>query len=196
MLDIAIVSITTAVLSAEIWDPTTNQFKFLRRMTTPRTYHSVALLLKDGRVLAGGGGLCGENCAANHPDVEILVPPYLLDTDGNMVTDRPQIVASPSTVAHGESITIELDTSEAHTFALMRLGAATHSVNNDSRRIPLTTTSTQSLSTGHGLFTFIVPSNPSIALPGTYFLFAMNAGGVPSVGATISISSTSANVFE
>ena len=39
---------------------------------TPRNYHSVALLLPDGRVFSGGGGLCGP-CATNHPDAQISV---------------------------------------------------------------------------------------------------------------------------
>ena len=36
-------------------------------MGAPRTYHSTAVLLSDGRVFSGGGGLCTQNdppCAA------------------------------------------------------------------------------------------------------------------------------------
>ena len=35
--------------------------------SAPRTYHSVAVLMSDGRVYSGGGGLCTQNtppCAA------------------------------------------------------------------------------------------------------------------------------------
>jgi galactose oxidase len=42
------------VLEAEIWSPRTETFRTLTRMRVPRTYHSVALLLKDGRVWAAG----------------------------------------------------------------------------------------------------------------------------------------------
>eukprot|EP00542_Grammatophora_oceanica_P000419 CAMPEP_0194060170 /NCGR_PEP_ID=MMETSP0009_2-20130614/71100_1 /TAXON_ID=210454 /ORGANISM="Grammatophora oceanica, Strain CCMP 410" /LENGTH=44 /DNA_ID= /DNA_START= /DNA_END= /DNA_ORIENTATION= len=44
-------------------------------MTVPRTYHSVAVLMRDGRVWAAGGGLCANFCTggpeSNHPDAEI-----------------------------------------------------------------------------------------------------------------------------
>jgi galactose oxidase len=44
-----------AVLEAEIWSPSTETFRTLdQRMRIARTYHSVALLLKDGRVWAAG----------------------------------------------------------------------------------------------------------------------------------------------
>ena len=48
----------TAALAPELWDPKTKAFTELASMSVPRTYHSFALLLADGRVLAGGGGLC------------------------------------------------------------------------------------------------------------------------------------------
>src|SRR5690606_24422667 len=56
-----------AVMVPELFDPQTEAFVTLPPMNVPRAYHSFALLLHDGRVLAGGGGLCG-GCASNHPD--------------------------------------------------------------------------------------------------------------------------------
>jgi len=67
-----------------------------------------------------------------------------------------------------------------YTFALMRLSATTHSVNNDVRRIPLKIQSTRASTS----FELAIPG-PSIAIPGTYFLFAMNGKGVPSIAATV-----------
>jgi len=55
----------TAVLSAEMWDPASEQFSPLAPAAIPRTYHSVALLMPDARVFTGGGGLCG-SCGTNH----------------------------------------------------------------------------------------------------------------------------------
>jgi hypothetical protein len=43
-----------AVLEAEIWNPSTGRFTTLSRMYEPRNYHSVALLMKDGRVWVAG----------------------------------------------------------------------------------------------------------------------------------------------
>ena len=63
-----------------------SKFTTLAAAAIPRNYHSVALLLPDGRVFSGGGGLCG-NCATNHADGQIFTPPYLLNPDG---TPRPR----------------------------------------------------------------------------------------------------------
>ncbi|MFA5943673.1 MAG: hypothetical protein WC876_04310, partial [Candidatus Thermoplasmatota archaeon] len=43
-----------AVLPAELYDPQTNAWETLASMTVERMYHSTAILLPDGRVLAGG----------------------------------------------------------------------------------------------------------------------------------------------
>ena len=66
-----------SVLNPELWDPTTGQFTVMAPEAVPRNYHSVAILLPDGTVFSGGGGLCG-TCATNHPDGQIFTPPYLL----------------------------------------------------------------------------------------------------------------------
>lgn len=169
------------VLQTEIWSPVTNQFSPLPPLHNPRVYHSTAILLHDGRVLAAGGGLCG-NCGVNRPDAEILTPPYLLDASGNPVASRPIIVDAPTNVDVGETFLVEMDSSADHTFAFVRLSAVTHSTNNDQRRIPLEVANDQT-----GVFELQVPNNSAVALPGTYFLFAMNAAGVPSVAATVTI---------
>ena len=56
------------------------------------------------------------------------------------------------------------------------MSSATHTVNNDQRRIPLATAS----SSGNG-YTLTLPSDPGVAPPGYYMLFAINAKGTPSV---------------
>ncbi|MBI1891979.1 MAG: RICIN domain-containing protein, partial [Burkholderiales bacterium] len=48
-----------SVLMSELFDPKTETFIQLSAMQVPRNYHSISLLLPDGRVLVGGGGLCG-----------------------------------------------------------------------------------------------------------------------------------------
>jgi galactose oxidase len=45
------------VLQAEIWNPTSKQFKVLAAMKNVRAYHSTCLLTKDARVACMGGGL-------------------------------------------------------------------------------------------------------------------------------------------
>lgn len=72
-----------SVLNPEFWNPGTGKFAVMAREAAPRNYHSVAILLPDGRVFSGGGGLCG-SCATNHPDGQIFSPPYLFNANGTL----------------------------------------------------------------------------------------------------------------
>ncbi|MCW7539109.1 RICIN domain-containing protein [Aquabacterium sp. A7-Y] len=168
-----------SVLVPELWDPRTETFSRLPPMRTPRNYHSVALLLTDGRVFAGGGGLCG-SCPVNHPNAEILTPPYLLNADGSPAA-RPSITAAPATAALGASINVSTD-GPVPEFALIRMSSVTHTVNNDQRRIPL-----RALTADGRSYILKLPSDPGVALPGYYMLFALNSQGVPSVARVIRI---------
>jgi galactose oxidase len=164
----------TAVLTTEIWDPATETFATAASAAVPRTYHSVALLLPDGRVFTGGGGLCGTGCAANHFDGEIFTPPNLLNPDGTPAA-RPVITSAPATAAHGTQITVTTDRAVTG-FSLVRFGSTTHTVNTDQRRIGLVPTPA-----GGGGYQLTIPADPGIAVPGYYMLFALDAHGVPSV---------------
>ena len=166
-----------AIFIAELWDPKTNAFTQVAPIASPRTYHSVGLLLIDGTVFNGGGGLCG-TCTTNHFDAQIWQPPYLFNADGSTAT-RPVIESlSTASVLVGGKITVAMN-SAVTSFALMRHGSTTHTVNTDQRRIPLTPTVT-------GLsYTVTVPSDPGVALPGYWMLFAINAAGVPSVAKSV-----------
>jgi galactose oxidase len=179
---------SAAILVPEIWNPVTQQFSLLNPMQTPRTYHSTAILLPDGRVFVGGGGQCGVGCPQNHLNAEILTPPYLLNSDGSAATRPALIAASTSTSATlGGTITAGT-TGQVASFVLMRLSATTHTVNNDQRRIPLSISKTTALSGGAYAYTLTMPSaDPGVVLPGYYMLFALNGSGVPSVSATIQI---------
>ncbi|WP_323122061.1 RICIN domain-containing protein [Burkholderia alba] len=171
---------TSAIMVPEIWDPATQRFNLLKPMQTPRTYHSTAILLPDGRVFAGGGGQCGQGCAQNHLNAEILTPPYLLNADGTAAA-RPVIQSAPATASRGASIGVSTQSPVA-SFVLMRLASVTHTTNNDQRRIPLAMTSS-----GGASYQLAIPSDPGVVLPGYYMLFALNAQGVPSVSASIQI---------
>jgi galactose oxidase len=172
---------TAAILVPELWNPATRTFSPLNPMQTPRTYHSTAILMADGRVFVGGGGQCGVGCPQNHLNAEILTPPYLLNANGTAAT-RPVIVSATPVASPGG--TLSVTTHGAVTaFALMRLSAVTHTVNNDQRRVPLAIMA----SSGAQSYTLAVPADPGIVLPGYYMLFALNASGVPSVSATVQI---------
>jgi galactose oxidase len=169
----------TAVLATELWNPATERFTTLASIAIPRTYHSVAILLPDGRVFSGGGGLCNA-CAANHADGQIFTPPYLLNPDGT-ARSRPAILTAPSTAGAGDTLSVTTDTAVTR-FALIRLGAATHTLNNDQRRISLTPTAS-----GANAYTLNVPSDRGVVVPGNYMLFALDADGVPSIAKIIQV---------
>ena len=166
-----------SVYAAEMWDPTSGKFQTLASMTTPRNYHSIAILLMDGRILSAGGGLC--NCSADHPDGEIFSPPYLFNADGSAAT-RPILSVVPTSAARGSQISVMA--SGALSYALVRMSSVTHSVNNDQRRIPLGVVSTSGTSV-----TLQIPAASGAAIPGNYMLFAMGPRGTPSVAKLINI---------
>jgi galactose oxidase len=170
---------TGAVLSPELWDPATGDFTVMAPQAIPRAYHSVAILLPDGRVFSGGGGLCG-TCSTNHPDGQIYSPPYLFNPGGTLRT-RPVITSAPATAAAGSAITVTTD-SATPAFSLIRMSAVTHGVNNDQRRIPLTPATVNGTT-----YTLQLPSDKGTLLPGNYMLFALDANGTPSVAKIINI---------
>jgi galactose oxidase len=51
-----------SILTPELWHPGTGTFTTLAPEAEPRNYHSSAVLLPDGTVFSGGGGLCGNGC--------------------------------------------------------------------------------------------------------------------------------------
>ena len=167
-----------AALTAEIYNPTTNSWRSVAGMVTPRTYHSVAILMLDGRVFVGGGGLCDNTPGCvNNNNAEIYSPPYLFDGAGNLAA-RPQITTAPETADYNTSISVDTDTNVSE-FSLIRFSAATHSTNNEQRRIPLATVS----GTSH---TLSIPDR-NLLPPGYYMLFAIGADGVPSIAKAIQI---------
>ncbi len=167
-----------SVLVPEMFDPETETWTDLPAMQVPRNYHSIALLLPDGRVMSGGGGLCGD-CDTNHADTEILIPPYLLDDNQNLRV-RPELLDTPASAIYGETISVSV--TDAAEFVLMRASNSTHSVNNAQRRIPL-----QSTETDFGRYELNIPDSSGIAPPGQYMLFAIDSQGTPSVASYISI---------
>ncbi len=177
---------SNAVLAPELWDPETETFTVLPAMSVARNYHSLALLLPDGRVMSAGGGLC--NCAADHPNLQLMSPPYLFNDNGTPAT-RPVITAAPTQVGYGVNISVSTD-STVSAFAMVRLGANTHTANNDQRRVSLSFT-------GSGTsYQVAMPSNPGHLVPGQWMLFAMNANGTPSIAKIVTVSNAGAPLLE
>lgn len=156
--------VAAAVLEAEIWDPATESWTTVAPMTEARMYHSTALLLPDGRVVAAGGEASGELHA------QIYSPPYLFKGA------RPTIDSAPASAVYGSSFSIATpDAVDIAAVSVIRPGAVTHAIDMNQRYVPL------SFTPGDGSLTVEAPVAPELAPPGYYLLVIENGSGVPSV---------------
>lgn len=174
------------ILVPEMWDPDTGVWIELSPHAKPRNYHSTALLLKDGRVIAAGGGLCG-GCATNHQNAEIYSPPYLFDSNGELAS-RPVISGGTAVASAGGTLNLT-GSNNITEFNMIRLTGTTHHTNTDQRFIKL-----DSQSTGNRTYAAQLPDNPNVLIPGLYWVFGLNSDGVPSHGHTVEISVSSPTV--
>jgi Domain of unknown function (DUF1929) len=189
---------TETVYTPELYSPGKNTWRDMNDMDTPRNYHSVALLLEDGRVLAAGGGLC--NCVNNHPDGQIYEPSYLFNPDGSKAT-RPGIASlSVSNVegyprlGYGQQFTVTTsDNSPISKFTMVKLSAVTHGINTDLRYVEYSESKDEDKNVNQfeklsaNSYRLTTTSNPDVLTPGYYFLFAINDKGVPSVAKVVQI---------
>jgi galactose oxidase len=170
------------IRSAESWDPGTGNWTRLARMDVDRCYHSVAVLLPDGRVLcAGGGEYKPDNVHQNaledsHLNAQIFSPPYLFR--GN----RPMITSAPHEVHYGDTFDVGTSNPDSiHKVNWVRLSSVTHAFDQNQRFNSL------SFSVTNGELKVTAPPNRNHAPPGHYMLFLLNSNGVPSIGSIIRI---------
>jgi hypothetical protein len=161
-------SVDLATLDAEIYNPVTNTWTVAAAAKVPRLYHSVALLLPDGRVVTAGSNPMRRT---EELRLEVYSPPYLHKGP------RPVIADVAQEVAYGA--TIQLQTAEAATIqwvSLIRPASTTHSNNSEQRLVDLTFQVSAAAT-----LDVTVTNEHNLAPPGWYMLFITNQGGVPSV---------------
>ncbi len=160
--------------------------------TVTRNYHSVALLLPDGRVWTTGsnkdgyGSYCsdlndwcrGGNVDRRERRVEYFVPWYY----GR--SDRPTVTCPSSMATNGGTYVVGIGNASGHDIgkmALMRAGSVTHAVDIDQRLVYLDIVLKSSTTV-----TVKAPYTTGAAPPGDYMLFALRTNGtygahIPSV---------------
>jgi hypothetical protein len=161
--------VMTAVLTSELYDSASGSWAVAATATVPRLYHSVALLLPDGRVITAGSN---PHRTDDELRLEIYHPPYLFRGP------RPSIdYVEPRWTYNGST---DLRTAEAKSIKwvhLIRPMATTHSLDTEQRLVEL------HFHHGDGCRLSIeAPTEATLAPPGWYMLFIVDHDGVPSVG--------------
>lgn len=132
----------------------------------PRGYHSVALLLPDGRVWTAGsteGSLGATENAEKR--VEVYEPDYFNKSG------RPEITSVVGNVSYGQSFVITTPQASAiKRVALMRCGSVTHAYDSDQRYVGL------NFQKGEGnTLVATAPPSGNITPPGYYMLWLIDS---------------------
>lgn len=167
-------TLAKAVKATDLLDPTTGRIARMLPATEPRLYHSTAALLADGRVASCRGG--NQAAGTSFLTCEIFEPPYLSDTP------RPTLGTVPGALGYGKTFSTVVS-SDALKVAIVGLTSVTHTFNATQRHVWLPVT--RSADT----MTVTTPKDGTVAPAGPYFVFALNAQGVPSLGKVIWIGS-------
>jgi len=167
---------------AELYDPATNRWRLMATASVARLYHSTAVLLPDGRVVAAGSNPeGGDSIAWEPPDpdeemrLEVFSPPYLFKGP------RPAINAVPEQWTYGQTITLTSPAAgNIRWVSILKNCVTTHSFDSGQRLVDL-----DIVSQAAGSIKARITNNPNIAPPGWYLLFIVNQQGVPSVASWI-----------
>jgi hypothetical protein len=147
-------------------------------------YHSIALLLPDGRVVTASGnpppyGQLPQWLEQPNEElkIEVYSPPYLF------AGPRPTIANVATEWTYGQPVTIGTPQAGNIRWAqLIRNGVTTHSFDNSQRLVDLPIDSQ-----AQAKVNVTAPPSPTVAPPGWYMLFLVDNGGVPSVATWIHV---------
>lgn len=173
-------SANSAAYECEIWNPDTGQWSVKASLGVFRGYHSIALLLPDGRVLSAGGDFAGPRPYPLKASAEIYSPPYLFN--GNDLALRPTITdVTPANTGYGARLVVKTpNASDISKVTMVALGSVTHGFNMGQRinfpSFAPHTNADQSVD-----LWVTTPANENRAPTGYYMLFILNGNGVPSI---------------
>lgn len=159
-----------------LFNPATHTWSAMAQVNYRKQYHSVAVLLPNGKVAATGGS----NYGGGSNVIEIFSPPYLFKPDGS-AANRPIIADAPDLVHHsGGTFPVKTpDAVHVDRMVLVRPMAVTHQTDSAQRVIQMPFTRSGSTLT----VTVPDPEHPHGTAPrGHYMLFILNNAGVPSEG--------------
>jgi Domain of unknown function (DUF1929)/Glyoxal oxidase N-terminus len=158
----------------ELYDPTAaagDRWRLGAAQADARAYHSVAVLLPDGRVIsAGDDGNTPKSIAHALDTAEVYEPPYLFKGP------RPTISWSPSATSWGRKFAVQTPNAGIDRAVLIAPGATTHAADMHQRYVPL-----ELEHRSQGGVELTAPANANVAPPGYYMLFLVNDAGVPSI---------------
>ena len=194
------------IYATDLYNPITDKWSTVGEASNMRLYHSGALLLESGHVITTGSEMdnyddfynpqkpqCFEN--VNDPNtsptsargckdpfnynIERFTPSYLRGASGVVITN------APTKVTYGSLIAVQVDSAQrVGRVSFIRTSALTHSTNTDQRYVELVI---KAYSPSQNTLYIQIPSNPGLAPPGTWFLFAIDTNGTPSVAATMNL---------
>lgn len=169
-----------------IYRPKNNRFSVMKASSTPRLYHSSAILMTDGRVLVGGSN---PHAYYNFTGVEFptdlsleaFYPPYLAPRHNHL---KPTILSTDEILIYKKtfSATFTVPHFLRKGVVSVRIVApsfTTHSFSMNQRMVVLKGAAIDAVSSNTYRFTAFGPSTKEIAPPGYYLLFIVHAS-IPS----------------
>ncbi|KAJ3088752.1 hypothetical protein HK102_008025 [Quaeritorhiza haematococci] len=152
-----------------------------------RGYHNNALLLKDGRILLGGGTWSQGGIACEQTNMEIMTPPYLrtgkprptIATEGKTVS--PMLFAKDGSKVLDVKLESGVPADQIGQANLLAFGSFTHAFDQNQKIVPLSVT----MSGGDSL-SLKLPTD-QVIIPGNYMLYLVSKDGVPSVAEHVKI---------
>ncbi len=154
----------------ELWDPATKRWRLGPAQREDRTYHSVAVLLPDGRVWSAGDDA---NPNRDGDTGELYEPPYLFKGR------RPRISAAPARLTPGRRFTMTVTGAVPDRVTLLAPAATTHGRDMNQRfaELRIVRATRQGARTR---LTVAAPRSKAVTPPGPYMLFALSKAGAPS----------------